>query len=77
MANLKKNGVGDEDHILNRGGDTELTDDRGSHDDPNQKSSVAIWGRSNSRSHWERLQDGSRDLGRCQDPILIIKSAAI
>ena len=58
MANLKKNGVGDEDHILNRGGDTELTDDRGSHDDPNQKSSVAIWGRSNSRSHWGRLQAG-------------------
>ena len=49
LANLKTPGVGGEDHILNRGGDTGLTDVRGSHDDPNRRSSGGRWGRSNSK----------------------------
>ena len=55
----------------------ELTDDRGSHDDPNLKSSVAKCGRSNIRSLWGRLQAGSRDWSSCQGPILFLKSATI
>ena len=57
MANLIKcPGLEMKTTSWNKGGDTELTDDRGSHDDPNLKSSVAICGRSNSHGGDRRLE---------------------